>query len=74
MWLGIQTRQDFFNDAVRRNAVLLQRITITNRHGAIGQGVAIHSDTVWRADLVLTTITAADGSLLVKLTAEACCL
>ena len=54
------------------HAPLFERIAVADRHGAVGERLAVDRDAERRADLVLTAIAAADRALLVVEDVETC--
>src|SRR4051812_35243563 len=56
---------DDLTDAVSRDALLFERVTIAKRDGSVLEGLAVDGEAEWRSDLILPPIAATDRGRLV---------
>src|SRR5436853_563993 len=62
---GTETLRNPRGGAIRRHAILLQRIPVSNRHRAVLRGLTVDRDAIRCSDLVLSAIPPADGTRFV---------
>src|SRR5436190_22223885 len=61
----IDARHDPLGDPVRGDAVLLERVAVTDRDSRILRRLSVNGDTVRSSDLILATVASADRAGLV---------